>query len=48
MLQNLNQCGKAVDTHPSAIQFVPDWYSTQKISDKAVDNRPFVFDSIPV
>ena len=30
-------CDKAVDTYPSAIQFVPECYNTQKICDKAVD-----------
>ena len=39
-------CGKAVDTYPSTIKFVPEWFMTQEMHDKAV-NRCFVFDSIP-
>ena len=36
---------KAVDTYPSAIQFVSDWYKTQQMCVKAVETCPFVFDS---
>ena len=28
-------------------EYVPDWFKTQEICDKAVDKCPFVFDSIP-
>ena len=30
-------CNKAVNTYPSAIQFVPECYKTQEICDKAVN-----------
>ena len=33
---------KAVDTHPSTIQFVPEWYRTQEMCDKTV-NRCFLY-----
>ena len=39
-------CDKAVDTYPSAIQFVPECYNTQKICDKAVDTCTFVFNLV--
>ena len=39
-------CDKAVDTHPSTIQFVPECYKIPKMCYKAV-HRFFVFDSIP-
>ena len=35
-------CNKTVDTYLSAIQFVPEWSKTQKISDKAIGTRSFV------
>ena len=38
---------KAIDTYPSAIQFVPDQYMTQEMCDKAVNIRPAVLDSVP-
>ena len=40
-------CNKAVDTYPSAIQFVPECHKTLKTRDKAQDTCPFVFDSLP-
>ena len=40
-------CKKAIDTYPSAIQFVPDQYMTQEMCDKAVNIRPAVLDSVP-
>ena len=40
-------CKKAVDTYPSAMQFVCDWYKTYKMCDKAVDTCLLVFESVP-
>ena len=40
-------CNKAVDSYPSAIQFVSDQYKIQKMCVRTVDTCPFVFDSIP-
>ena len=40
-------CNEAVDTYPSAIQFVPECYKTHEMCDKAVDTSPSVFDSVP-
>ena len=31
-------CNKAIDTYPSAIQFVPKCYKTQEMCDKAFDS----------
>ena len=28
------------------MQFLPDWYKTQEMCDKAVGTWPFVFDSV--
>ena len=39
-------CNKAVDTHPSTIQFVPECYKNQEMREKAVNRCLFVFDSI--
>ena len=39
-------CDKAVDIHPSEMQFVPDCFKIQKMYDKAADTCPFVFHSI--
>ena len=38
---------EALDTYPSAIQFFPDQYKTQKKCVKSVDNCLFVFHSVP-
>ena len=35
--KNQQMCNKAVNTHPSTIQFVPECYKTQEISDKTVN-----------
>ena len=40
-------CNKAVNTYPSAIQFVPECCKTQEMCVKAVDIGRFVFDSAP-
>ena len=40
-------CNKAVDTYPSAIQFVPDRYKTQKMYDKNIYTCYFVVDYVP-
>ena len=39
-------CDKADNTSPSAIQFAPENYKSQKMCDKAVHTCPFVFDSV--
>ena len=39
-------CDKAVNTHPTTIQFVPKCCKTQEMCDKAVNRCFFVFDSI--
>ena len=39
-------CDKAVNTYPSAIEFIYDQFKTQEMYDKAVDTRSFVFDSV--
>lgn len=39
-------CNKTLSTYPSTIQFVPDWFKTKEISDKAIDTVQFVFDSV--
>ena len=36
-------CGKAVNTYPSTIKFVPEYFMTQKICNKAVNTCFFVF-----
>ena len=40
-------CDKAVNTCPSTIKFVPEFYKTQKVCNKWVKICFFVFDSIP-
>ena len=40
-------CDKAVDIHPSVIQFVPEFFKKQEMHGKAVNTRPFTFDSVP-
>ena len=40
-------CHKAVITHSSTIQFVPECYKTQKMCFKAVNICFFIFDFIP-
>ena len=40
-------CGKAVDTYPFTIKFVPESYKTSKMYYKDVHRYFFVFDSIP-
>ena len=39
-------CDKAVSTHPSIIEYVPEQFKTQEICDKAADRCFFVFDSV--
>ena len=39
-------CDKAVNTYLSAIQYGHDGFETQKMCDEAINNFPFVFDSI--
>ena len=39
-------CDKAIHIHLSVIQFVPEYFKTQEMCDKAVDTCIFVFDSI--
>ena len=38
---------EAVDSYPSAIQFVPECYKTQEMCIKTVDTCLFKFDSVP-
>ena len=47
--KNQKTCDKSFDTYPSPVQFVPECerYTTQKMSDKAVDTCHFVFYSVP-
>ena len=40
-------CNKAVDTYPSALQFVTGQCKTHEMCIKDVDTFPFVFDSVP-
>ena len=40
-------CNQYVDIHVDALRYVPESFKTQEMRDKAVDNCPFVFDSIP-
>ena len=40
-------CIKAVDSYPSTIQYVPDWYQTQEMRIRAVNTCSFVFGSVP-
>ena len=40
-------CNKAVGIYSTAMQFVPECYTSQEIYDKAVDACYFVFDSVP-
>ena len=39
-------CDKAVDSHLSVMQCVPERFKTQEMCDEAVDPGPFVFDFI--
>ena len=43
-MKTLKMCNRAVNTSPSAIQFVPQCYKTQEMCDKVVDTCPFIFD----
>ena len=47
MLYDSGKSNKAVDTCPSTIQFIPEYYKTQERCDKAVYTCPFVCDSAP-
>ena len=38
---------KDISTYPSTIKFVPEYFMTQEICDKAVNRCIFVFDFIP-
>ena len=38
-------CNKAVSSHPSTIQFVPDRFKTHEMCDKGLDSCLFAFDS---
>ena len=40
-------CDKAVNTYPSTIKCVPEYYKTQEMCNKAVNRFFFAFDSIP-
>ena len=38
-------CDKAVDNYCNALEFVPEFYKTHKICDRAIDKCQFMFDS---
>ena len=40
-------CCKAVDNYPQALEFVPQFYKTQKTCDKAVDTYPSTTKFVP-
>ena len=40
-------CDKAVDTYPSTIKFVSEFFMAQEMCDKVVNIYFFAFDSIP-
>ena len=40
-------CIKAVDTHPSTIKYVCDWYKTQEMYVEAVNTYSCAFDFVP-
>ena len=40
-------CGKAANSYPSTIKFVPECYKTQETWDKAVDTCTFLFNFAP-
>ena len=40
-------CDKSVDTHPLTIKYIPKYYNTQGMCNKAVQGCFFYFDSIP-
>ena len=40
-------CNEAVNTYPSTIPFVPEYYKTQEMCDKAVNTCFFLFESVP-
>ena len=40
-------CSKAVDNYPQALEFVPQYYKTQKTCDKAVDTYPSTIKFVP-
>ena len=39
-------CDKAVNTYPSTIKFVPEWFMAQKMCDEQLIDVFFVLDSI--
>ena len=41
------KCDKAVDNYPHALQFVPDFYMTQKLCNKAVNAYYFTMKFAP-
>ena len=44
---NQKMCDKAVDTHSSTIEYVPELFKTQEIGNREVHRYFFVFDSLP-
>ena len=40
-------CGKVITEDGVVLGFFPDCYKNKKMRDKAVDNCPFIFDSVP-
>ena len=40
-------CNKAVDNYPHSLEFVPEFYKTQKMCDKAVEKHPTTIKYVP-
>ena len=40
-------CNKVVDNYPHALEFVPEYYKPQKMSDEAVDTYPSAIKFVP-
>ena len=40
-------CNNAVDNYTHALEFAPDWYTTQEVCIKAVDSYPCTIQYVP-
>ena len=40
-------CNKAVNNYPHALEFVSEYFITQKLSDKAVNTHPSIIKFVP-
>ena len=47
MLQDSKKCDRAVDTRPTTIRYVIEYYKTQKMCNEAVDDSLAVLKLIP-